>query len=179
MLLRNNSTSRNKSVYQQFLRIRFTGALLALACISCHSERDTLTGHEFSLLMGRLENAWSTQNTDSALACFAEDATYMQPPDEQFYKGHEQLRLYFGALKSGTFIKFHNLWFDEVKQIGAGEFTFGNTLTNSGVSGIAVVVTQNRKIKIWREYFIKGPLDFNDFISTENKKWKWHIGNYP
>ncbi|AQG78988.1 hypothetical protein AWR27_06390 [Spirosoma montaniterrae] len=133
----------------------------------------------FRELMNQLATAWTTQNTQQALACFTPDAVYMQPPDQQFYRGHTQLKPYFGALKKGTTMTFHNLWFDEQKQTGTGEFTFGNTLTKSAVTGVAVVQLQNGKISFWREYFVKGPLDFREFISTENKAWKWHIGNYP
>ena len=53
--------------------------------------------------MNRLAQGWSQQKTDQALACFTEEAIYMEPPDTQFYKGHSQLRPYFGALKPGTF----------------------------------------------------------------------------
>jgi hypothetical protein len=76
-------------------------------------------------MMNRLADGWSKQNTDQALACFTEDAIYIEPPDIQFYKGHSELRPYFAALKPGTFMRFHNLWFDEGRQIGVGEYSFG------------------------------------------------------
>ena len=77
-------------------------------------------------MMNRLADGWSQQNTDEALACFTGDAIYMEPPDIQFYKGHSELRPYFAALKPGTFMRFQNLWFDEARQIGAGEYSFGD-----------------------------------------------------
>jgi len=155
--------------------------LLAAALLaSCRQvEDDRLSKSEFDDLMNGLAAAWSDQNTDEAVNCFTADALYMQPPDEQFYTGHLQLTAYFGALKNGTVMTFHNLWFDAEKQSGAGEFTFGNTETQSAVTGVVVVSLKGGKIKSWREYFIEGPLSFQEFISTENKKWKWHIGNYP
>ena len=129
--------------------------------------------------MTKLAAAWTAQNTELALACFTPDAMYMQPPDKQFYVGHRQLRPYFAALKQGTFMKFHHVWFDEKTQVGAGEFTFGNSLTKTGVTGVAIVTVKHKKIATWREYFVTGSIDFNEFISTTGKNWEWHIGNYP
>ena len=50
---------------------------------------------------------------------------------------------------------------------------------DSSTVGVVVVELQNGKIKFWREYQEYGPTNFKDFISTENKDWEWHIGNYP
>ncbi|MCU0419886.1 MAG: nuclear transport factor 2 family protein [Cyclobacteriaceae bacterium] len=151
--------------------------LLVLGC-ACRPSTD-VSPHEFESLLHTLARSWSTQETAAAVACFTPDATYMQPPDEQFYQGHEQLRSYFGALKPGTTLVFHQLWFDEETQTGAGEFTFGNTHTQSGVTGVAVIQLKDGKINAWREYFMAGPLDFATFIRPTGKTWKWHIGNYP
>jgi hypothetical protein len=95
--------------------------LLLLACgRRTRDGEKQLNAAAFREMMNRLADGWSQQKTDQALACFNEDAIYMEPPDSQFYKGHSQLRPYFSALKPGTFMRFHNLWFDEVRQIGAG-----------------------------------------------------------
>lgn len=160
--------------------MKFSLFLLVVFALSCSQlKKEGLTPSEFTGLMNGLALAWSKQNTQEAVNCFAVDATYMQPPDEQFYTGHEQLTAYFGALKKGTVMTFHHLWFDAETQTGAGEFTFGNTETQSADTGMVVVSLENGKIKSWREYFVKSPLSFQEFISTENKNWKWHIGNYP
>ncbi len=153
----------------------FAGVLFC----SCHSKGHSLSGQEFEHLMKTLAHSWSAQDTEAAVACFTSDATYMQPPAEQLYQGHAQLRPYFGALNPGTTMVFHHLWFDEATQTGAGEFTFGNTQTKTGVTGVAIIQLHEGKIKSWREYFIEGPLDFDAFVSSEGKSWKWHIGNYP
>jgi hypothetical protein len=162
------------------LPMKFSSLLIVALVWCCSpSKKERLSTSEFTGLMNGLAEAWSKQNTQAAVNCFAADATYMQPPDEQFYTGHAQLTAYFGALKKGTVMTFHHLWFDAETQTGAGEFTFGNTETQSADTGVVVVSLENGKIKSWREYFIKGPLSFQEFISTENKNWKWHIGNYP
>lgn len=170
--------SENNGTTKMKMNLRFW-ALIPLAVLSCDSRENTLSESEFKALMNTLASSWTLQNTENAVACFTENAVYMQPPDKQFYTGHEQLRLYFGALKRGTFMQFHQVWFDETTQMGAGEFTFGNSLTKTGVTGVAIVSIKNKKIAAWREYFVRGPIDFNEFISPTGKKWEWHIGNYP
>lgn len=151
--------------------------LLGLALLSCENRHGSQKG--FQLLMGDLADSWTTQNTEAAVACFTESAVYMQPPSEQFYTGYDQLSRFFGALESGTTMTFHNLWYNEKTGLGAGEFTFANSLSGTGVTGVVVVTLKEGKIDLWREYFISGPIDFEEFISTEDKDWKWHIGNYP
>lgn len=142
-------------------------------------QRDRLNEHQFIELMIRLAKAWSRQDLNDALSCFTEDAVYMEPPDIQLFKSHDELRPYFGALKPGTYMKFHNLWFNENQQIGAGEYSFGNIARPNAVHGVAVVEIKNGRIRFWREYQRKGSADFKRFIAKENKQWEWHIGNYP
>ena len=154
--------------------------VIGLLMIACRQTNPaTVDKNEFVQLMNRLAAAWTTQDTNAGLSCFTPDATYMQPPEEQFFQGHAQLRAYFGALKKGTVMRFHHLWFDENSQSGVGEFTFGNRSSQNAVTGVAVVNLQNGKIKSWREYFVKGPADFKQFVSPKNKKWRWSIENYP
>ena len=64
-----------------------------------------MNGEGFHELLERLGRAWSTQDTELGLSCFAEDASYTEPPDIQLYSGHEQLRPYFAALTPGTFMQ--------------------------------------------------------------------------
>ncbi|MEM7297997.1 MAG: nuclear transport factor 2 family protein [Bacteroidota bacterium] len=145
--------------------------------ISCQ-KNNGITKVGFEELMANVAQGWSTQNTQLALESFAEDAVYMQPPNVQFYQGHDQLRKYFDALDEAHQMTFHDLWFNEETQTGAGEFTFSYG-SDTADTGVIVVRLENGKIKHWREYFTKGPANFDQFIKTENKDWRWHIGNYP
>lgn len=54
-----------------------------------------LTKADFQELMQQLATGWSSQNTELALACFTEDAVYMEPPDSQLFLGHAHLRPIF------------------------------------------------------------------------------------
>ena len=77
--------------------------LVLLACGQRSQDGEKhLNAAAFREMMNRLVDCWSQQKTDQALACFTEDAIYMEPPDIQFYKGHSQLRPYFAALKTGN-----------------------------------------------------------------------------
>lgn len=134
---------------------------------------------QFTDLMGHLADAWGEQDTEAAVACFTLDAVYMQPPDVQFYTGHEQFRAYFGALKPGTYLRYQNLWFDESKQVGCVEFSFGGEGKPTADHGTIIVELRDGLIAHWREYVQKGAADFGEFTASNGKDWQWHIGNYP
>ncbi len=152
--------------------------LVGFLLCACTATNPNSNFDEFKTLMDNISQGWSTQNTDLALQSFSEDAIYMQPPNTQFYQGHDQLRPYFDELTSVHRMTFHNLWFNTETQTGVGEFTFSYGMDTADV-GIAVVELENGKIRLWREYLTKGPTDFQRFLSTEGKEWEWHIGNYP
>ncbi len=152
--------------------------LISLLTIACKSSEQKVSEEEFFRIMENIAHGWSIQNTDLALSSFDEDAIYMQPPNIQYYRGHQQLRPYFDELDSNYKMNFHNLWFNQKNQTGAGEFTFSYGKDTSDI-GIVVVELNNGKIKFWREYLTKGPTDFKEFLKIEDKNWEWHIGNYP
>jgi ketosteroid isomerase-like protein len=138
-----------------------------------------LDARGFADLMGRLARAWEELDTEAAIECFTADAVYMEPPDIQLFQGQNELRPYFAALRRGTFMHFHRLWFDEDGQTGAGEYSFGTTGWHSADHGVAVVEVRGGRISSWREYQRKGPATFPDFAGREGKEWRWHGGNYP
>lgn len=157
--------------------IRIT-ILATFLLVACGEVKQAFTSEDFTSLMTNVSEGWSTQDTDRALSSFHEDAIYMEPPSVQYFRGHSQLRPYFDALDKDHRMTFHNLWFDEEKQTGVGEFTFSYG-SDTATVGIVVVELENGKIKFWREYLQVGPTDFERFLSTNNKDWEWHIGNYP
>lgn len=138
---------------------------------------EPLTSDEFRGLLQQLADAWTDLDGDRAAELFADDAVYMQPPDEQLFVGRDQLRAYFGPLDPGTYLRLDNVWFDEVHQRGACEFTFGVGDQEPVDHGVAIVDVADRRIRAWREYLVKGPADQDRFLATEGKEWRWHIGN--
>jgi len=141
--------------------------------------RGGLSVKEFEELMSRLAQAWSAQDAELAVSCFTADAVYMQPPDQQLYRSTAELRKLFGALKPGTFMKFHNLSFNVLTQVGFGEFSFGRDRSPKADHGVVVVELRGGRIGFWREYLQEGPSDFAQFVAQEGKTWKWTIKNYP
>ena len=139
----------------------------------------SLNYDQFVDLMMRLSNAWKDLESETAVTCFTPDAVYIQPPEEQFYTGHAQLLAYFSALKPGTCLTYQNIWFNEADQTGCVEFSFGIKGRPKADHGTAVVQLRSGLIAHWREYVQPGPADFEEFIDTGGKDWRWHIGNYP
>jgi ketosteroid isomerase-like protein len=154
-------------------------ASLSLPSPAPESGRSSISPAQFEALMSRLADAWARQDTEAGVSFFTEDAIYMQPPDQQLYLGRAQLRPLFGALKAGTFMTFHHLAFDEKKQFGFGEFSFGNRGDKDADHGVVVVELREGQIAFWREYFYGGPPTFEEFVATGGKSWKWTIRNYP
>jgi ketosteroid isomerase-like protein len=138
-----------------------------------------LDARGFADLMERLARAWEDLDSEAALRCFTEDAVYMEPPDMQLFQGWRELGPYFAALRRGTFMRFHQLWFDEDRQTGAGEYSFGTAGWHSADHGVAVIEIRNGLISSWREYQRKGPASFQEFAGRQGKAWQWHGGNYP
>ncbi len=146
---------------------------IAMAPRAGSPSAEKLARTEFQGLLESLAGAWSRQDTDAALACFTDDALYMQPPDQQLYRGTSELRLLFDGLKPGTVMKFHHFAFDPDSQDGFAEFSFGRSGSETAVHGVVRIALSERRISLWREYFESGPASFEDFIKIEGKTWKW------
>ena len=140
---------------------------------------ETVTLEAFRALLERLAAAWAALDADAGVDCFEPDAVYMEPPDRQLFRGHDELRAYFGAVPEGTFMTWHRVWYDPAEAVGAGEFTFGSEGSEQADHGIAVVNVRNGRIARWEEYHRPGPRDPEAFLGVDGKNWQWHIGNYP
>lgn len=128
---------------------------------------------KFKKLMQTVADGWNTSKPQKSVECFTDDVVYMEPPDKQLVMGKDNLFKYFDNPKPMKLV-WHHLMFDEEKQIGSGEFTF-TMKGRQGNHGVVIVELENGKIKFWREYYQLSDLDFNDFISTENKNFKFKL----
>jgi ketosteroid isomerase-like protein len=138
------------------------------------------TAADFERLVSDVAEGWATGDVDRALSAFASDAVYMEPPEEQLFRGHGELRPYFAAVPSGTLMRLHRIWFDEGRQAGAIEYTFAAGPADSTADhGVAVLELRDGRIAHWREYQAKGPADRERFLAVDGKRWRWHGGNYP
>jgi hypothetical protein len=129
---------------------------------------------EFKELMEIMATGWNTKSAKLAVDCFTHDATYIEPPDKQYFKGKDQLYEYFGGDKGFDMtLQWHNLFFDEDKQVGIGEYTF--EFNNMIHHGVAIVELKDGKIHSWREYDTVGTLSYEEFIKTEDKVFRFTI----
>lgn len=135
--------------------------------------------YEFESLLRELADAWANLDNASAVACFTDDAVYMEPPDVQLFVGRQELMAYFSPLTEGTYLDFHGIWFDERTQTGTAEFSFGVRGAGRADHGVVVVALRDGRISTWREYPRQGPASFDAFIATSGKTWSWHTRNYP
>ena len=120
---------------------------------------------EFQQLMQTVADGWNVGNARQAADCFSEDAVYVEPPDQQLYRGRAELYEFFGG-EAGTDIPmkmtWHHLAFNEEEQVGFGEYTFE---MHGRYHGIVVVKIESGLIRYWREYQYPAGLDWETFTS--------------
>lgn len=152
-------------------------ALIGLpAILGCNGPKDQyerspggpgvkITQHEFIQLLNGVSEGWNSNNAEAAAACFTKDAVYIEPPDQQLYRGRDELFEFFGG-EEGRATPMHMTWhylvFDEASQVGTGEYTFAykGRLTH----GIVIVQVAGGKIRRWREYQYRSTQAWADFI---------------
>lgn len=122
------------------------------------------TGESFRQLLETLATGWNTNDASLAASVFAEDAVYVEPPDKQLYVGKEAIYEFFGGENGRDDwmrMQWHNVAFNEVEQVGSGEFTF--SWDGGQVHGMVSVTVRRGKIELWREYFYDSDLNWDEF----------------
>jgi SnoaL-like domain len=145
--------------------------LFVIFFTSCASEnREALDEKSFTEIAKNIAKGWNLGDAAFASQYFDTDAVYEEPPKNQLYKGRQEIFEFFGG-ESGFDIpmkmEWHNLAFNEEKQIGFGEYTFA---MNSQYHGVVIMKFEHGKIVRWREYQYKSPLSWDDF--AEESKFK-------
>jgi ketosteroid isomerase-like protein len=118
---------------------------------------------EFQDLMQAIADAWNAGDARKAADCFAPDAVYVEPPEQQLYRGRASLFEFFGG-QAGPDVPmrmtWHHLAFNEAEQTGFGEYTFQ---MHGRYHGIVVVRVVNGLIQNWREYQYPSALNWEAF----------------
>jgi hypothetical protein len=84
----------------------------------------------------------------------------MEPPDEQRYRGRDELLAFFGGDDPPPMdLVWHHLVVDG--DVGVGEYTYRGTRQYHGV---AMVQLRYGRIARWREYQVESALDFDTFV---------------
>ena len=133
--------------------------------LASRAEPGRLTAAEFRELMTTVAAGWNEGDARKAADCFAEDATYSEPPRKQFYKGRAALFRFFGGDRKPEppmKMAWHHLVFDEATQVGAGEYTFR---MNRQYHGVVMVKVRNGRIHNWREYQYQSALPWDEFVN--------------
>ena len=114
----------------------------------------------FVTLMQTVADSWNGGDTARALACFTDDAVYMEPPDEQRYEGREELFVFFGGEDPPPMsMEWHHLVVDG--DIGVAEYTYRG---NRQFHGLVIVQLRDDLIARWREYERGSALRWEDFV---------------
>jgi SnoaL-like domain len=117
----------------------------------------------FRAMLQRIADAWNAGDTHTALACFASDARYTEPPDTQHYAGRDELYDFFGGEHPPPMsMSWHTIVFDPELQTGAAEYTYTGTNTYHGV---VVIKLRDDLIANWREYQHRSDLDWDAFTA--------------
>ena len=119
---------------------------------------------QFEELMEELAAAWNSNDARRAVACFTEDAVYLDPPDKLLFRGQDELFEFFGGdegrPKAMTMV-WHHLVYDAETAIGMGEFTFAY---GTAAHGVVVVKIRDGRIANWREYWYESELSWHEFV---------------
>jgi ketosteroid isomerase-like protein len=117
-------------------------------------------------LLERLAKAWNQSDAAAAVALFAEDAVYVEPPDRQRYRGRTALHDFFAetARVAPMTMTWRHVVFDRVSGIGAGEYTF--EWNGRKLHGIAWAQVEDGMIRRWREYQYASELSFQAFAGA-------------
>jgi SnoaL-like domain len=116
----------------------------------------------FFRLMETIAVSWNAGDTERALACFTDDAVYMEPPDMHRYEGRAELYDFFGGEDPPPMhLDWHHLVVDG--DIGVGEYTYRG---NRQYHGLVIVQIRDGAISRWREYQTESALPWNAFVGA-------------
>ena len=148
-------------------------ALLALRFVDAQQEQASsidgcasagkISREHFQLVMQTVAEGWNRGNARLAASCFAENAVYSGPPSPG-HRGRKALYEFFGGAKGREHpmhMVWHNLVFDPVQQIGAGEYSFQY---GKQTHGLVIVKISDGLIRNWREYEIESEMPWNQFV---------------
>ena len=149
-------------------RLIFFPLIFLMNCSSEHGEM--INEKYFTEVLTNIAKGWNEGNATFASQYFADNAVYEEPPRNQLYKGQKEIFEFFGGERGfdkPMKMAWHNLAFNEAKQIGFGEYTFA---MNNQYHGIVIMKFEKGKIVKWREYQYKSNLNWDDF--AEESKFK-------
>jgi len=122
-----------------------------------------ITNERFQSLMQTVAEGWNRGDARLAASCFDENAVYSGPPSPPHH-GRAALYEFFGGANGRPHpmrMAWHNLVFDPIQQVGAGEYSFQY---EKETHGLVIVKISDGLILNWREYDVESNLPWDQFI---------------
>ena len=118
-----------------------------------------MTSQEFEAMLQALARGWREKDYEKVASHFAEDVRYLDPIRYRFASRAELLE-FFGGEASEESTVWHDVVFDEERQIGAAEYTYQGTHRYHGTVWVEV---RGNLIVRWREYQHTSDLEWEEF----------------
>ncbi len=119
-----------------------------------------MTSEEVRKILSHMASGWTCRDYESVTANFADALFYS---DGVNYRIHDKTSL-LGFFRDDDGLpqacEFHNIIFDESRQIGCAEYTYSGNFTYHGTVWI---VFDGDKIVEWREYQYRAGMTWKEF----------------
>ncbi len=119
-----------------------------------------MTRDEFEDLLSSLADDWSNSRYEKVALKFAEDVFYSDAHNYTFNDRSALLAFFRDDDGHPQYCRFHNSAFDEVRQVGAAEYTYEGTSRYHGTAWIRI---QRDEITVWREYQHRSEQSWEEF----------------
>ncbi len=119
-----------------------------------------MTRDEFEHLPTSLADDWTNGSYEQVAARFAEDVFYSDSQNYTFTDREELLAFFRDDKGQSQSCRFHNSAFDEMRQVGAAEYTYKGTFRYHGTAWIQL---RADRIASWREYQHRSEQSWEEF----------------
>ena len=123
-----------------------------------------MEAEEFGRMLQSLADGWVSGDYKAVISRFSDDIKYVDPLRYSFF-GLEELVEFFNDESEPETCSFHQYVFDEMRQVGAAEYSYSGSQTYHGTVWITL---HDDKISEWREYQHTSEKSFNDFWKTNH-----------
>ena len=122
-----------------------------------------MTRAEFAASLETLAQAWADKDYEKAASFFAEDVHYGDPTRYGFASRADLLRFFQDDDGYPQRTVWHNVVFDEEKQLGAAEYSYEGT---HRYHGLVLIKVSGDRFWRWREYQHVSPLEWDDYCAA-------------
>ena len=121
-----------------------------------------MTRQEFTEMLQTMARGWTNKDYETVIQFFADDVRYIDPVRYRIAGRADLLRFYENDEGYPEESVWHNIVFDEARQMGAGEYTYRGTHL---YHGLVLIKVQDGRITHWREYQHISDVTWEDFTA--------------